>query len=431
MEAPVLVGDGAGGVIAVWEDNRPGTTTDIYAQRLDSDGNRLWDGDGVAVSTNPGPQEDCVATTDGEGGVIAAWRLGRGENDEGDVYAQRLERNGYLGFPSPSITAVQDYPQDQGGVAIVSWNRSYLDEYPHQVVTAYSVWRRMLDGPPERSTGDLRALSAKIGLPVETVDTLVRSGWSYVDNVAASYWWGYGYDAPTYADSTAAGIELTEYMVVAQTTDQWVFWPSYPAVGYSVDNLAPGAPLALAASAVQDDVELDWSSAGWHDEDLDFYNVYRSSVSGFVPGAGTFIGTSADTVYTDADAGLGTWYYLVAGQDVHGNEGPASNEASASLTGIEEIPVEFALRGCHPNPFNPATTVAYDVPEPGGRVTIEIFDVRGRLVRTLVNGTESAGRKQAVWRGVGEGGESVSSGVYFCRMGTETYEKTIKLTLLK
>jgi len=433
MEAPDLVSDGAGGVVAVWEDNRPGTTlADIYAQRLDSDGNRLWDEDGIAISTNPGPQEDCVATTDGEGGVIAAWRLGRGENEEGDVYAQRLERNGYLGFPSPSITAVEDYPQDQGGVAVVSWNRSYLDEHPHQVVTDYSVWRKMLDDPPERSTADLRAMSAKIGLPAETVDALVRSGWSYVDNVTASYWWSYGYDAPTYADSTAAGIEVTEYMVVAQTSDQWVFWQSHPFGGYSVDNLAPGAPIALAAASEQTDVELTWSPSGHDDDDLDFYNIYRSGVSGFAPGSGTFVGTAADTLYTDVEPGGGTWYYLVAAEDVHGNEGDASNEAYAETwTGVVELPTSFALRGCHPNPFNPMTVITFDVPESGGKVTLEIFDVRGRLVQTLVTGADGPGRKESVWRGVDENGAPVSSGIYFCRMTAGDYEETLKLTLLK
>jgi len=354
MNAPVLVGDGAGGVVAVWEDNRPSVTVaDIYAQRLDSDGNRLWDEDGVAISTNPGPQEECVAITDGEGGVIAAWRLGRGENEEGDVYAQRLERNGYLGFPSPSITLVEDYPDDQGGMAVVSWAPSYLDAYPEQVVTDYAVWRRMPEEepPPERDSIEALTLSEDVGLPADVVDSYLRSGWSYVGGVSASYWWQYGYDAPTYGDSTASGVPVTEYMVVARTVDQWVFWPSAPFAGYSVDNLAPGAPLALAANAAQADVDLMWSASGHDDEDLDLYNVYRSDVGGFTPGAGTFVGTAHDTLYTDVEPGGGTWYYLVTAQDVHGNVGDASNEASAETwTGVGTVPDRFALTGCYPNP---------------------------------------------------------------------------------
>jgi hypothetical protein len=431
MDRPELVSDGAGGVTAAWVDNRPGSTTDIYAQRLDADGNRLWDEDGVAVSTQSGPQENLAAVTDGAGGIIAAWRLGQGENEEGDVYAQRLERNGYLGFPAPAIYEVVDYPDDQGGVAVVSWNRSYLDQYPNQVVTHYSLWRKMPDLPPEERSVDTRSVSLEVGLPIDVVAGFSRSGWSYVDDIPASYWPGYGYDAPTYGDSTAAGVPVTEYMVVAQTADQWVFWESHLACGYSVDNLAPGAPLALSAQVVATDVELEWTPAGWHDEDLSHYNVYRSGASGFTPGPGTFVGAASDTFYTDVQPGYGTWYYLVAGEDVHGNVGDPSNEASSTQSGVEEMPERFALRGCRPNPFNPATTIVYDVPEPGGEVTIRLFDIGGRLVRTLREGIETPGRKSTVWRGADDAGRPLPSGVYFCRMTATDYEKSIKLTLLK
>ena len=430
-EAPVLISDGAEGVVAVWEDYRPAPiVADVYAQRLDDEGNMLWDEDGVAVSTQMGRQEECVATSDGAGGVIAAWRLGSSENWEGDVYAQRLERNGYLGFPSPAIAAVEDYPDDQGGMAVISWDPSYLDEYPHQVVTDYAVWRRMVD-PPEREDVDPTSIALEVGLPLDVVDELTASGWAYVGNVPASYWPVYGCDAPTYGDSTASGTPMTGYMVVAQTSDQWVFWESHPAVGYSVDNLAPGAPLGLAATPHQDDVALTWSASGYHDEDLERYIIHRSAVSGFEYGPATFTGTSTDTTYTDVDPGFGTWYYLVVGKDVHDNFGSPSNEASVSVTGVEEVPERFSLRGCYPNPFNPVTSVVFDVPEPGGELALEVFDVSGRLVRTLVRGAEAPGRKRVAWSGEDDTGARLPSAVYFLRMTAEDYEKTIKVTLLK
>ena len=435
VEAPELISDGAGGVIVSWRDYRGvSDESDVYAQRLDAGGSPVWQLDGVAISTPEGKQQDLTLVTDGAGGAIMAWRLGDGENSEGDIYAQKIERNGFLGFPSPSITVVEDYPDDQGGMAVVSWFPSYLDAYPDQVVTDYSIWRRMPEEePPERGGVDTLTLSEDVGLPAEVVCSYLRSGWSYVGDVTASYWWQYAYDAPTYGDSTASGIPMTEYMVVAQTNDQWVFWESYPFAGYSVDNLAPGAPLALAAAPEQADVELTWSGSGHDDEDLDFYNIYRSDVSGFTPGAGTFIGTAADTLYTDVEPGGGTWYYLVAAEDVHGNEGDASNEASAETwTGVEEpIPIVYALRGNSPNPFNPVTSIHYDVPAPGGRVGLRIYDVNGRLTRELVDEFQGPGRMRVVWRGIDDAGEPVSSGVYFCRMTAAGYEKTIKLTLLK
>jgi hypothetical protein len=434
FEAPVLVSDGAGGVIAVWEDYRDwGSHSYVYAQRLDASGGQVWDPDGLAVSLQGDDHQDLDVAADGSGGVIAAWRLGDGENLEGDIFAQRLERNGYLGFPSPSLYEVADCPDDQGGMVVVSWYPSYLDDYPHEVVTDYSVWRRIPveEGARGREKVDVEELSAEIGLYSGAVESYLRSGWSYVGNVDASYWDSYGCDAPTYGDS-GTGVPTTDYMVVAQTADQWVFWQSLPLGGYSVDNLTPGAPVALAALSVEVDVELSWSPSGVDDEDLDFYNVYRSASSGFTPDAGTFIGTSPDTLFTDAAPGYGTWYYLVTAEDVHGNESGPSNEAAAgSSTGVDETPAAFALRGCHPNPFNPATVVSYDVPKPGGKVSIEVFDLRGRLVRTLLDGVKPPGRRRVAWMGTDSNGQAVSSGVYFCRMTADGYERTAKLTLLK
>jgi hypothetical protein len=94
-------------------------------------------------------------------------------------------------------------------------------------------------------------------------------------------------------------------------------------------------------------------------------------------------------------------------------------------------PERFGLHQNIPNPFNPVTTIGYDVPAGGGRVTIEIFDVSGRLVRTLVDGSVGAGVRSAVWDGRDAEGAEVGSGVYFCRMTAPGLEQTVKMTLLK
>jgi hypothetical protein len=95
------------------------------------------------------------------------------------------------------------------------------------------------------------------------------------------------------------------------------------------------------------------------------------------------------------------------------------------------VPERFGLRQNVPNPFNPVTTIGYDVPAGGGRVTIEVFDVNGRLVRTLVDGVVGEGVRSVVWDGRDAEGKEVGSGVYFCRMKAEGLEQTVKMTLLK
>ena len=67
----------------------------------------------------------------------------------------------------------------------------------------------------------------------------------------------------------------------------------------------------------------------------------------------------------------------------------------------------------------------------GGRVTLRIYDVTGRLVKTLVDGIETPGRKATTWDGYGRRGEKVASGVYFYRMTAPGYEKTCRMVITR
>ncbi len=96
-----------------------------------------------------------------------------------------------------------------------------------------------------------------------------------------------------------------------------------------------------------------------------------------------------------------------------------------------DTPRSFALSPNHPNPFNPVTTLRYEVPAPGGQVSIRIFDVAGRLVRTLVNANETPGYHEQTWAGLNERGDPVASGVYFVQMIAEGFVQTRKMVLLK
>jgi hypothetical protein len=104
------------------------------------------------------------------------------------------------------------------------------------------------------------------------------------------------------------------------------------------------------------------------------------------------------------------------------------------VTAVEDdapAPRGYNLHHSYPNPFNPEAVITYDVPEGGGLVTLKVYDVHGRLVRTLVNTTVTGGRKTAVWNGTNDRGRDVASGVYFYRMTAPGFEKTRKMVLLK
>jgi hypothetical protein len=104
---------------------------------------------------------------------------------------------------------------------------------------------------------------------------------------------------------------------------------------------------------------------------------------------------------------------------------------STAVAVDEPLPSEFALHANVPNPFNPVTTIRYEIPVSGADVSITIYDVAGRLVRELVNGHRDAGTWSAQWNGDDDRGRRVASGVYFYRMRAGSFVETKKMVLLK
>ncbi|MCK9332837.1 MAG: carboxypeptidase regulatory-like domain-containing protein, partial [Candidatus Cloacimonetes bacterium] len=97
----------------------------------------------------------------------------------------------------------------------------------------------------------------------------------------------------------------------------------------------------------------------------------------------------------------------------------------------EMVPVTVtALNGNYPNPFNPETTISYDLKE-AAPVQLDIFNLKGQLVRTLVNENQAAGRYRIVFDAKDFRGNRLSSGVYFYRMRTGSYINTRKMLLME
>lgn len=110
--------------------------------------------------------------------------------------------------------------------------------------------------------------------------------------------------------------------------------------------------------------------------------------------------------------------------------GPEGSEASTA------VPGSFALHKNYPNPFNPETVIGYDVPELAN-VKLEIFNVLGQKVCTLVNNVENAGFKHILWNGQSKQGIPVSSGMYIYRLTAEgkdsgrKFNQSCKMILLQ
>jgi hypothetical protein len=94
------------------------------------------------------------------------------------------------------------------------------------------------------------------------------------------------------------------------------------------------------------------------------------------------------------------------------------------------VPQVFALHANYPNPFNPATTIRYQLPQ-AAPVRLEIFDVLGQKVRTLVAEAQPAGYHRATWDSRNEAGDPVAAGVYLYRLQAGDFRQVRKLLLLK
>ena len=137
---PKLCYDQTGGAIITWYDFRSSSNNDIYAQKVNSNGNIEWINNGVAVCTANGNQIDPEIISDGAGGAIIIWY------DNGDIYAQRINNNGIIQWLTEGIAICmaindQSYPKiciDGYGGAIIAWedernDESYIDIYAQRI----------------------------------------------------------------------------------------------------------------------------------------------------------------------------------------------------------------------------------------------------------------------------------------------------------
>ncbi len=103
-----------------------------------------------------------------------------------------------------------------------------------------------------------------------------------------------------------------------------------------------------------------------------------------------------------------------------------------AVTPETPVPESFLLSQNYPNPFNPATTIDYTIPEGAAiDVRFDIYNVRGRLVRVLVDKERQAGRHTVRWDGRDDQGKRVSSGLYFYRIAAGSFTSTRKMMILR
>ncbi len=148
-----IISDSAGGAIITWEDARD-IHFDIYAQRIDARGNILWKQDGIPICTAQENQKRPRIISDGEGGAIIVWHDMRSGIGNYDIYAQRIDANGNPlwtndGIPVCNEVKEQNSPciaPDEAGGAIIIWEdfrTNYSDLYGQRInKNGESLWKK-------------------------------------------------------------------------------------------------------------------------------------------------------------------------------------------------------------------------------------------------------------------------------------------------
>jgi len=364
------------------------------------------------------------------------------------------------------IDSIIDVPDDQGGWARIYFSRSYYDdagetEYP---VTEYDMHRRIDDvglAATVLERGETVTREVNVELPdgsealLSPFDDDTKSRyisyrdryflsiedagsrdlllappglWEVLGNVSAMQQDSYVYLAPTLADS-AATLVYTAFYISAHTTTPAVFFESPADSGYSVDNIAPGVPLGLAvAYNTGSGNELTWDPAP--EPDFQYYRIYRGDSETFVPGPGNLVHETVTPDWNDPDYDGWDVHYKVTALDHVGNESDVASAASTTGDDMPQAPDAFALYQNVPNPFNPATTIRFDLPK-ATYVKLSIFNVKGELVSTIADRHMSEGRKEFMWTAKDNRGRSVSSGIYFYRLVAGDFVQTRKMVLLR
>ncbi len=238
--------------------------------------------------------------------------------------------------------------------------------------------------------------------------------------------------------------EFRLYMYVAKTAAGTAGLEGPITISGTYTATDPTLPVTLshfsATLTAQNYVQLTWISQS--ESNLMGYNVYRSTNGDLSSAmqicpmiAGT--NTSMAQTYTYYDKELvedGTYYYWLQSVDLDGTtgfHGPVSVVFSINGDeGAPSIPTATKLDNAYPNPFNPNTTIRYQLKDPG-KVKIDIYNLKGHPVRSFSRCHDAAGRYSIVWDGSDSSGNALPSGVYLYKMSSGGYNAIKKLVLQK
>jgi len=461
--------------IVTFNDTRAGDDWDIYAYRISPAGDFLWGVDGLTLSANDGFEPFPQVTVTSSGNMVFAWP------EEYMIHFRKVNPAGEDMWDPPTITLTSTH-----GLSVPRIVAAENDGVILQVLNAAGpnywdpkhIYVHKFDSLGTALWGDDGvAVSTAGGIAVYMFPNLADDG----NGGAYSYWYDTrNMDHHVYAQHvlsdgsvawTANGVQtcLTSSQLqmspalsrLGETGDVLVFYNAtnmnQTQVGIQGQRISSegirqwtddGVILAPLSNQSRWDIQAhaieDGAVVTYFDTPIgDYNNSYVKAIR--VDEAGVQVW---DTSPTYMSSYLGDKVHLDAAINGHGQVIAAWEDKRIDSSGdiylqninpdgslgeyftaIDEfevgLPGDFTLLNAYPNPFNASTTISYSLGS-GSEVSIEIYDLLGRRVTTLIDKCLPAGHHQVIWKA-----DDMVSGVYFYTIQTGSQSRTEKLTLLK
>jgi predicted lipoprotein with Yx(FWY)xxD motif len=466
---PIIVSDGTGGAIIAWESYRGSTTTDIFAQRVNSSGSVQWTTNGVPVCVVVFEQDTVSMIGDGLGGAILTWQDYRSNNGFADIYSQRVNSSGAMLWTANGVNvcnqaAAQRGPKlisDGSGGAFITWydNRAgNYDIYTQRVSSGGAVqWITNGIATCTMATDQLKpdiCSDGAGGMIITWYD--YRSTTTYdiyaqrqgpagaivwvVDGVVMNNNSGYNQIDPKIVSDGMGGaiVSWTDYRT-GTTAD--IYAQRVNSTG-AVQWTATGVTICTSAGdQIKSQLVSDGNNGAyivWEDHrNAGNSDIYAQRIASNAALNWAATGFAMCTMGNDqlkpmivSNGNLGAivvWQDYRSGNnfDVYMNGFNTSGIFTAIGDGGTVTANEYSLSQNYPNPFNPSTQIDYQLPK-AGNVRLSIYNALGQEVSVLVNEMQNAGSHIIEWNA-----SSFPSGVYIYKLETGSFVSNKKMILLK
>jgi len=468
--------DGGTGAIVIWQDGRDSNPVkQVYAQRVESNGNRYWGNAGLRVMPYQNEQGAPLITVDGSGGAVAAWSaysLSTGWDN--DVYAAKITHNGTVDWTVlvTNISGVDEIVQDivsdgSGGAYLSYWGGTWPE---------YNAYGQHVDASGNLLWGSGVAVCADTGMQINIrIAGLGAQGAIFVWEDKRAFVLGDSLQAQDlYAQKvSAAGTvqwAVNGIPISAANADQsmpdlaldgdgnvLVIWEDFRSAGMDlyIQKLTPNGQMLFAANGIPFCNETYDQSAARIISDgqvgsLVVWDDYRDTLSSNIVGIHLDEDGAPQSEWSTNGEPISAFFnkqnnaepvsdevggMVVAWQDKRSSGKDEvvnlyAQRANDHSVGIEEsvvsaAPATFRLYQPYPNPFNPAVQMRYQIERPG-HVRLAIYDLLGKEVTILKDAWQRAGSWEITWKS----GE-IASGVYFARLNFDGRGAEQKLLLLK